>query len=88
MYSNFLYDDKEAFADLFVDVSEEEQDSPPAPPSQPEHKASPVFGGIKSLFSGLGNGNLITVLLLFYMLSDCEDDERLIILALYFLMGL
>ena len=86
MYSNFLYDDKEAFSDLFVDVSDEH--APPAPEPPPEPKSTPVFGGIKSLFSNLGNGSLITALLLFYMLSDCEEDERLIILALYFLMGI
>lgn len=85
MYSNFLYDDKDAFSDLFVDVSEE--NSPP-PEIPPEPAKKPASHGIKSLFSGLGSGSLITALLLFYMLSDCDEDERLIILALYFLMGL
>lgn len=87
MYSNFLYDDKDAFSDLFVDVSEE--NAPTAcPQDSPKPEAKHGFHGIKSLFSGLGSGNLITALLLFYMLSDCEEDERLIILALYFLIGL
>ena len=85
MYSNFLYDDKEAFADLFVDVSDE---TVPPPTNDEKKESKSVFSGIKSLFSGFGNGSIITVLLLFYMLSDCEDDERLIILALYFLMGI
>ena len=85
MYSNFLYDDKEAFNHLFVDVSEDE----PAPPPTTEDKpAKPASSGLKSLFSSFDSGNLITLLLLFYMLSDCEEDERLIILALYFLMGI
>ena len=84
MYSNFLYDDKEAFSDLFVDVSEET----PPPPIESKKETKPAFHSIKSLFSGLENSSLITALLLFYMLSDCEEDERLIILALYFLMGL
>lgn len=83
MYSNFLYDDKDAFSDLFVDVSDENVPTPP-----PEEKPKPTSHGIKSLFSGLSSGNLITTLLLFYMLSDCDEDERLIILALYFLMGI
>ena len=83
MYSNFLYDDKDAFSDLFVDVSDENVPTPP-----PEEKTKQVSHGIKSLFSGLSSGNLITTLLLFYMLSDCDEDERLIILALYFLMGI
>ena len=83
MYSNFLYDDKDAFEHLFVDVSEEAP-----PPIEPKKEAKPAFHGIKSLFSGFENSSLITALLLFYMLSDCEEDERLIILALYFLMGL
>lgn len=86
MYSNFLYDDKDAFSDLFVDVSEEDQI--PSPPPEPESKPASAFGGIKSLFSNFGSNSLVPMLLLFYMLSDCEDDERLIILALYFLMGL
>lgn len=82
MYNNFLYDDKDAFADLFVDVSEESAPKPEKPP------AAPVSGGIKSLFSGLKGDNLVPLLLLFYMLSDCDEDERLIIIALYFLMGI
>ncbi|MBR5478703.1 MAG: hypothetical protein IKU84_00830 [Clostridia bacterium] len=86
MYSNFLYDDKDAFSDLFVDVSEEH--TTPTPHEEKKPDSTSVFSGIKSLFSGFGNGGMLTTLLLFYMLSDCDEDERLIILALYFLMGL
>ena len=86
MYSNFLYDDKDAFSDLFVDISEE--DVKPEPEEQKKAAGIPVFGGLKSLFLGFGSGGILTTLLLFYILSDCDEDEQLIILALYFLMGL
>ena len=84
LYSNFLYDDKDAFDHLFVDVSEEI----PASPTVESEPAKPASHGLKSLFSSFDSGNLNTLLLLFYMLSDCEEDERLIIIALYFLMGI
>lgn len=77
MYSN-LYESGSPFADMYVDVTE---NSPP-----PEEAKQ--TGILSSIFSKFGDNNLITLLILAFLLFDAEDDERLIILALAIFMGI
>ncbi len=78
MYSNF-YDENSPFSKMYVDVSENEEKKEEAKPT----------GGLSSLFSKFGGDNsFITLLILAFLLFDAEDDERLIILALAFLIGI
>lgn len=76
MYSNF-YDENSPFSKMYVDIEEEKkEESKPA-------------SGLNSLFSKFGgDNNLITLLILAFLLFDADEDERLIILALAFLMGI
>ena len=116
MYNHYLYDDRDAFENLYVDVSEEmkEAASPAAsspaeepasaeipPESTDTTKAQPVgqlhrgkkpglaqgLGSILARFKS-GDTSLISLLILAFLLLDAEDDERLIIIALAFLLGL
>ncbi len=76
MYSNF-YDENSPFSNMYVDVSEKEKE---------EAKQT---GSLSSLFSKFGGDNsLITLLILAFLIFDADEDERLIILALAFLMGI
>lgn len=81
MYSN-LYDEHSPFADMYVDVTENNA------PEKPISEAKPT-SALSSIFSKLGGeNNLITLLILAFLLFDAEEDERLIILALALFMGI
>ena len=91
MYSNYLYDDRDAFKDLYVDVTDEVpspaiETSLPLPASS-HPKSENLISSLFSRFSG-GENNLVTILILLFLLFDSDDDEKFIILALALLMGI
>lgn len=78
MYSNF-YDENSPFSKMYIDVSEKEEKKEEAKPAN----------ALSSLFSKFsGDNSFITLLILAFLLFDADEDERLIILALAFLMGI
>ena len=91
MYNNYLYDDRDAFKDLYVDVTDETP-SPDIQTSAPvvAHSHSKSENLISSLFSHFSGGenNLVTILILLFLLFDSDDEEKFIILALALLMGI
>ena len=74
----------EAFSDLYVDVSEDA--------SLPrENKMQPsTNAGLQGIFDSfkLSNIGAVPLVLLFLLLADVDDSERLIILALAFALGI
>lgn len=116
MYNHYLYDDRDAFEDLYIDVSDEMKEA--APPAASSPAETPVSGeippeteaapkaqpaglfhssGKSGLTQGLGSllarfksgdNSLISLFILAFLLLDAEEDERLIIIALAFLLGL
>ena len=101
MYNHYLYDDRDAFEDLYVDVSAPEPEAPepeppkpdaPPPDDQPAPKAQQHGGGggLSALLARFGRGenNLTSLLILAFLMLDAEEDERMIILALALLLGL
>lgn len=113
MYNHYLYDDRDAFDDLYVDVSDEmkaasspeeeaahtdsESQQNAAKASKSDPTAESVSSGVAGLARGLssilsrfksGDNSLTSLLILAFLLLDADEDERLIILALAFLLGL
>ncbi len=100
MYNHYLYDDRDAFEDLYVDVSapkpEESEPEPPksdapSPDAQPAPKVQQHGGGgLSALLARFGHGenNFVPLLILAFLMLDAEEDERIIILALALLLGL
>ena len=99
MFNKYLPEDREAFEDLYRPVeSEKETDTYKPEEKQEQAEAKEVIKktsefsklNLKGIMKKLNIGEIgvLPLLLLVFLILDVEDDEKLLIFALAFVLGI
>ncbi len=86
MYNKYLESDRGVFDDLYREIEKE--------PEEMKKKEVKPFSGerfdLRRLFNGLNINDMgiVPIVLLLIVLLDVDDNERMIIIALAFILGI